>query len=816
MPGSRLLIAALAAFAGGWTLLDAAANGLAATQLPAPRTIDWLPFVALAVVGTVAGVFVRPRRTAAAVLALLCGSAGAGVVGADALRVGLLVLGVAAIVAANAHATATAGVGANWCAVGVAAVAGALAVACWPPARSVAGTFPSAMATVLTMVLAAASTGELPVPPVRRWSLGDASTAFAVAVLLWFAAPAALWSGAGGASVVLYAGLAGAAVWAWSGALRGGALLCACAAVIANASTPGRWAPSDPARCRVLAQGRFGVATYDRSDQTMSWWVDGACVAAAGPEHPAPELAATLVHCFTRPGDRVLVLGSGTGRLPDLLVRGGVHEVEVVVPGEPAAPSATLALDGPTPSPEPEAEAPGVRRRIGGWLSAVASLPAGSRAAVVVDGVPPVCGDRLPDHATQHALRAAVGDGIVLQPMSLAHDDPRRTRALLSAAAAVHPWNGVVAVGDAAWLVSAGATPRWPNGDVMARWGDEARWTAHAAHLGDAADVRGAFLGTVRSLLAGEPPPGDPASSGRAALVGVLHAMVEPVAGAEGEAERSLFRHWRSARAAVRAADAAIAALGSTPDDVARAQGIAARMLHVGAPSASLQAALGLPDASGTPLVSPEAAVLRAHAIDPTFFAAVPPVLAGLPHPPERGDLEDLARLPPDERLAELCSGASPFAVALRARFPSRCAKALIAALGKAPLSPASKDALRELADPFVLEQAGAVLRARRSLAELLAFWRADLPLPSVLEVAADDDPPLQRSVAAALAGRRDAGSTRMLARFLTDLAPEVRRIAGESLRTSYGARVPYDPEWPRSALIEAADRVRSLHNRSP
>jgi hypothetical protein len=55
-----------------------------------------------------------------------------------------------------------------------------------------------------------------------------------------------------------------------------------------------------------------------------------------------------------------------------------------------------------------------------------------------------------------------------------------------------------------------------------------------------------------------------------------------------------------------------------------------------------------------------------------------------------------------------------------------------------------------------------------------------------------------------------------MLAELLVAPALEVRRAAAASLAASAGDSVPYDPEWPPTRLIEAADLLRSLHNRRP
>ncbi|MBL8749249.1 MAG: HEAT repeat domain-containing protein, partial [Planctomycetes bacterium] len=300
-------------------------------------------------------------------------------------------------------------------------------------------------------------------------------------------------------------------------------------------------------------------------------------------------------------------------------------------------------------------------------------------------------------------------------------------------------------------------------------------------------------------------------------VVATLRAWLEPLPAPEPEAAGSVLMRWLGRRAELRAAASAIAAMENSPADRARAQALAAKFLHVGAPSAILQAALGLPDADGVTLVAPEQAALRAHAIDPTFFVAPPAVFTGGTRPvADRGDLEDFAHLPAGERLATLCCGDTPLAVALRARFPSRCARVLLAAFARGPMPPAGVAALRELADPFVLAEAFRIAAARDARAEALAVWRGDLPLPAALPALCEADPALRPQVAAALGGRRDPGSLALLADFLESPSVEVRRAAASSLRATCGEAVPYDPDAPGSATKEAAERLRSLHNRKP
>jgi hypothetical protein len=187
-------------------------------------------------------------------------------------------------------------------------------------------------------------------------------------------------------------------------------------------------------------------------------------------------------------------------------------------------------------------------------------------------------------------------------------------------------------------------------------------------------------------------------------------------------------------------------------------------------------------------------------------------VLQGAPH---QSPLEDLAALPPDESLGDLCTGDQPLAVALRARFPSDCARALVHRWQQGPLPAPASDALRELADPFVIEAAAAALgRTRRC--ELLALWRFDLPLPGCLAELAQGELEERRLLAEALPCRRDRPSLLSLARLLADPDRAVRLPAAAALLRSLGDKIAYDPDWPEVRLQQAADQVRTLHNRAP
>jgi len=799
--------AALAAVAT-WFLCEAVRERALATALDAPRWSEVAPFAGGVSLGLLVGF--RIRETAALVaivLAALVAGALAAFVEASVERVALHSFALVALAAAWGRAFP--GVG-SLVAAALAAGASVLAV----PTILAAGPV-VAPSLVAGMALLATWFGAR-VAPVRGPAAFSWVVVAAVVVgVVGWSAPSSWWRGGADGQAALHAVFGAGALWAALGGRRAIALLLAAlAASVAFVRAPGE--VGGGADGAVLAAGRTMVASYDRATQTMRLATFGEIVAESNAESPVGELAATLVQCLGAPGDRVLVLGSGAMRLPELLSQSGVHEVEVADAGA-AAVRAALAADGPVAAGSAEVTAR-VRRWSAGWPATLAALPAGSRQIVVVSESPTTRAAGFATVAAQHELRRVAGAGLVLQAIAVDHANPDRVRDLLAAAVAVHPWNGVFAVGGAAWLVGAGGPPVWPSEGAWSAASDDRRWIAHRARLGDVGDVQRALLGVVRA------PPAAAAGAGAGStpraerrLVAVWREWLAPVPAPEAPETGSVLLQWIARTADVRAAVRTIAELGATAADQARAQAIAAGFLHVGAPAAYLQAALGLPDANGVPLLAAERAALCAHALDPTLFAAAPPVFTDLPRPKAtRGDLEDLAYLPAGERLAELCSADTALAVALRARFASQCARALVEALARGPLPPEQVQALREIADPFVLAEAARVLVRRAALPELLAIWRADLPMPASLGASARGGVAERRVLAAALGGRRDAASWRTLVDLLVAPEVEVRRAAAASLRASVGDGVAYDPEWSGSALNEAADRLRSLHNRKP
>jgi len=663
------------------------------------------------------------------------------------------------------------------------------------------------------LAVAAGAAGARPGPAPGGWArpvLGASMVACA-----GFLAPRSLWPGVPSAAGLLFLASVGAALAAGRARSPLLAPLCLLPALLVRA-----WdghPPVDPARERHLAQCGAARAVYLRGTQELQLWSAGALVGGEGPDRPQAELVATLLRALLAPGDRVLLLGAFTGRLPRALGADPAPCLDVVDFRPDAAELlAHLGGAGPVPAPDGTAAAP-APARVRGALAALRALPAGSRQAIVVGEPLHARAAWQTTAAAQAELRRVAGPGLVVQPFARDRVPAAALARLFGAAAAVFPWNSVLVVGDVALLLSAAAPVRWPGPDAFAAWSEAARWTAHAAHLGGAADLHLALRGTVASPEGGDTGAaaegtregGDPAAD-------VLRAWLVPLQPAPEPAPDSVLRHWEQSRC--RLLDARRELAGLCGADQGAAQAIAVPFLPVGAPAAVLQAALGLADAQGVRLRSAEAASLAAHAIDPTFFAGPrPPVLAPLPVPVDpTGPLEDLAALPPPERLAVACAGGSPRAVALRARFPSPCARALVGALAAGPLAPEAAAGLRELADPFVLAAAGRALAARGALPELLAFWRGDLPMPAALRELWDCGGACRVQLVDALGGRRDGPAVELLAEALMDPAPAVRQSAAASLQATAGGKVAYDPAWPASRRLDAARRLRALHNRTP
>ena len=125
--------------------------------------------------------------------------------------------------------------------------------------------------------------------------------------------------------------------------------------------------------------------------------------------------------------------------------------------------------------------------------------------------------------------------------------------------------------------------------------------------------------------------------------------------------------------------------------------------------------------------------------------------------------------------------------------------------------------ALRELVDPFVLDEAARVLLPAGRWQELLTYWRADLPIPAGLRAFAGGlDLDGRKRLAIALRTHLDPTCHQLLADLLLDGDLEVRTLAAAALRAAVGERVPFDAKWSQSRREDAASRLRDLHNRRP
>lgn len=645
-----------------------------------------------------------------------------------------------------------------------------------------------------------------PTAVASRWGMGLALLAASLGAVRLSQPPVGAAVGPWLAAAAVPAAFAFACARPWCGLLG--------VAVAAASFGPWAAAPSLPATWRLLAaEGRFAAA-YDRSDQSMRVLKNGQVVARSGPDLPVEAAAATVVRALVGESGRTLVLGRGVGRWSRALADARLPLAQVVDVHDlpPAVLRATRAV-GPVRLPSTEATEACVPA-----LTRLARLAADSRAAIVVGDLPGEHGGWQLTPLGQRALRRVVGAGIVVQPFDLDGTDVAHLRGLLAAAAAAHPWSAVLRLGDLGLLVSA-AAPCFEAGAPEAawrQWPTTARWLAHEAHLGEFADLSAALVGRVAPWLADrargidDVPPRREGAAREAAAAALAECLV--LADRLADAEPTHFAWWRRTDAELRLAVAKLRDLDAAR--AAQAIGIASPWLPLGAPRAELQAALGLPGGDGEPLADPASAALRAHAIDPTCRERLPAPFAKLPLVKQAvGDLEDLAELPAPERLAVIAVGRSPRAVALRARFGSAVARGLVALLAERPLQGDEFEALRELADPFVLRELLAVLAPRDRLAEAVGYWRGDVPLPRELRAMAAREPLPLVSV---LARRTDAASRDVLAEILVDGAPEVRRAVAAALAAGPYAWLDYRPDGPPEARKDAAARLRAWHDRGP
>jgi hypothetical protein len=586
---------------------------------------------------------------------------------------------------------------------------------------------------------------------------------------------------------------AGAAVLALLTSARRSALAwVALAVVVAVATARVGWPPSVRAvdgETTVLARDGAATASYRARRQELALAVGNCELDVAGPDHAHAVLAAACTAAMA-PSGAVAVLGSGTGRIRGVLASLQVPFLAV----EPSAAAASLqpflALDGPVPAatqPTTQLSASMQSPWVAGTREFVWSLPRGACAAIV--GAEPLSAAaparaEVDEHA---AMRRAVGRGLVVQCFRLDATPPDVLQTALAAASSVHPWCGVFLCGRAGAIVGLGRAPDLARTAAVIDdlpW--EPRWRLHEAGLGSGVDFADALLGVV--------VPGAPGSPGRPGADGASHAaaanartLAEALrlppdtmpawrlqaqvgdASARQRAVECLQRAARARPARVlvarelvhaerRIAAAAIAAVD--PNDagqVAAAAALAARWQQRAGDSAVLQAALALPDRRGGRAREPSAAGMVALALDPGLQRDAPavlrPIVAGLP---PQSPLADFAVLPEPSRLADLAAGDGPLAIALRARFPSRCAQALVAAWRHAPLPGPALAALAELADAFVLANAAHALAQRGAGGELLLVWREDLPAtPAVANLASGPPACRHRCGVAAVAGAR-------------------------------------------------------------
>ena len=553
---------------------------------------------------------------------------------------------------------------------------------------------------------------------------------------------------------------------------------------------------------RLLARRGAACAVYRRTDQEMQVRVGGEILAAAGPDRCEEPLLEALLRAFAHPGDVVTLLGRGTGRIAPAVRADGRFLVDVVDAWPAWVPLAERArADGPVAAPRDQ----GAAESFGAGVP-VAELATASRQLLCVCELPIGATAHRATAAYQRQLRRVAGDGLVLQPFTVNRTSPALVARLLNAARRAHRWNGVYRVGAAAVLVSGASQPIVGRGGCLAT--NDARWCLHRAHFGGAADVELAFSGRLSAdAVIGE---------GVRATDVLLARCLQPAP--ERRRGDGLRRWWRSLRAELQRARARVVDLSDDAAGRREAVRIAADFLAYGAPRPWLQAALGLAGEDGVALKDPGVQSRCAHTLDPTFFPTPPAVFRSLPQPTQAAsDLEDEHVLVPSERLARRCSGETPSAVGLRTRFPSRCARALVAELSKGPLAADQALALRELADPFVVDEIARAVLPKGRWRELLTFWRRDLPLPRGLRGAATTLEPLARKrLAAALRTHLDPSCAGLLADLLMAADVEVRSLAAEALQASVGADIPYDANWSRSRREVAASQLLALHNRKP
>ena len=278
------------------------------------------------------------------------------------------------------------------------------------------------------------------------------------------------------------------------------------------------------------------------------------------------------------------------------------------------------------------------------------------------------------------------------------------------------------------------------------------------------------------------------------------------------QAPESVLLHGETLRARRQALEAEVRARG--PRAVAAA---ARHFVQLDPGSAILQVASG---ADRSDPAERARATAAAIAVDPTLPLTLPALFSGGASLPAvlRSPLEDVGLLVEGDELARAATGTTPRAIALRAAFGVRVALAFLARSEREPLTAAAASALTEVLDPATLERlaTGVLARDGELLAEVLPCWRIDLAMPASIARLAESDTPTRERMATALGGRRGGAAVQLLARFLVDVEPAVRRAAAGALIRSFGERIPYDSEGPPAERERAANALRALHNRRP
>jgi hypothetical protein len=569
----------------------------------------------------------------------------------------------------------------------------------------------------------------------------------------------------------------------------------------------------------------------------------------AGPRHHHADLVAAMAALY------------GSGERPIAIVDAGVGAFEESARAFAlpiswcASPSADvvalrsrLAVDGPAKGALAQAAAPDcVEAGARALLRMTETVACGAVVDASLLGAASSLRATLEEHT---AMRRVAGDGPVVFAFALDRASPRLVAAALSAASKAHPFCRVV-ISDRTAIVA--CLTRQPDPSAVeqrfAQLSLDARWRLHAAGIGSPQDLDDALVldalphgqpmrdADARALLQMANEHGSEGNlAGNVRVLRSIPSRLLPAcwsarldaiaddAAAWPTADVALANAVRAAPGSVllrrelvqlrvrRAEQAILAADRAAPEQVANAAAMAARFLPFGCPSPVLQVALAVPDRVGQRLKERRAAAAAALAIDPGFYGVASPLLRDvLEGSPQRSPIEDFARLPSGSRLCELAVQEGPLAVALRTLHGSRCARALVDEWGRAELSIGALTALRELADPFVLEAAHMQLARRAAQKDLVRVWRADLPATAVIRSLLEGPAPQRQALMVAIAGRVDEGSLDALGKGLVDEDEGVRNAAGAALFRSIGDGIVYDPSWPQDRLREAAAKLATL-----